>query len=257
MKTNLLSILVIICLVGCKISPESKVKTKIIQPYRVSDQISDSTFFGFISDLTASDSLLGIVDRSNGRLIITDHELNLRQIAGRTGKGPGETQFLWSVCQVQNRFYLSDVVFKRSSVEGDITDLFETQGQSSHAFAVDPEEQFYFSFWMNGTGPIRVVNREGKVVRSFGEEFKVPGNARQQSWFQIRELFRIPDGGGSKSVLWTFEIGERDIRLTGEYELRMPGDLKPNFFQICMLNDSTLLVTEMNSLSLCFFRLGS
>lgn len=78
---------------GCVSKNGSQTSSNVITPYQMVDQLNDSTFFSFVADIVADDSVILFLDHTNKRLIVCDHQFNLIKFIGHSGKGPGELQY--------------------------------------------------------------------------------------------------------------------------------------------------------------------
>ena len=73
---NFLILLILFGAAGCVSKINEQIEYEVITPYRIVDQLSDTTFFSFVLDIAADDSVIIFLDQSNRRLIVCDHELN-------------------------------------------------------------------------------------------------------------------------------------------------------------------------------------
>ena len=314
---------------GCDSKKEQQITNKVIIPYRMVDQVNDSTFLGFIADIVADDSVILFLDHANKRLIVCDHQFNLINFIGRSGKGPGELHYPSEVAVKDGCYLVRDnMEIKKYSRDGKYIGSVDTKTNLAATFAIDNQENYYLYTGGYGTLPILVIDKNNNPTNSIGVKFQTPGNDRQQVWFQSRNLFitnnnqllsvgtsypsvelfsldgkllltqqieepiilerykkivenlvKEPDGIGnlyndiyvynnrlhilkttridgkmvSYLFIWTISSGKKIP--THRYELKMNDEKEPSFDKMCLLNDSTLVVSEMNSMSLCFFRL--
>lgn len=279
--------------------------------------------------MVADDSVILLLDHSNKRLITCDHQFNLIQVIGRSGKGPGEFQYPSEV-SIKNGFYRvrDNLEIKKYSRDGTFTGSIETKTNLAATFSIDDQENYYLYAGSYGSLPIIVIDKSNNFINSIGVKFQVPGNERQQVWFQSRNLFvtsdnqllsvgtsypsvefydlkgellhsqqidepiiaerykkivenlvKEPNGIGYLyndiylfkkqlyilkttrenekmfSYLFVWNISHGKITPAYQYELRMNDEREPSFDKMCLLNDSILVVSEMNTMSLCFFKL--
>lgn len=327
---NVFILSIFLCFEGCISNREAEITNEIvITPYRIVDQVNDSIFFGFIADIVADDSVILFLDHSNKRLIACDHQFNLIQVIGRSGKGPGELQYPSEV-SIKNGFYLirDNLEIKKYSRDGTFTGSIETKTNLAATFSLDNQQNYYLYAGAYGSLPIIVIDKSNNLINSFGVKYQVQGNDRQQVWFQSRNLFvtndnqllsvgtsypsvelydlkgellhyqqldepiiaerykkivenlvKEPNGIGFLyndtylfkkqlyilkttrvnekmfSYLYVWKISHDKITPAHRYELRMNDEREPSFDKVCLLNDSILVVSEMNTMSLCFFKL--
>lgn len=193
LRVIILSICIV--LVGCISKKEpGTFNDLIITPYQIVDQVNDSIFFGFIADIAADDSVILFLDHSNKRLITCDHQFNLIQVIGRSGKGPGELQYPSEV-SIKNGFYFvrDNLEIKKYSRDGTFTGSVETKTNLAATFSIDDQENYYLYAGAYGYLPIIVIDKNNNLINSLGVKFQVPGNERQQVWFQSRSLFVTSD----------------------------------------------------------------
>ena len=298
-------------------------------PYRMVDQVNDSTFFGFIADIAADDSLILFLDHANKRLIVCDHQFKLINFIGRAGKGPGEIQYPSEIFIKNGCYFVRDnLELKKYSRDGTYLGSVDTKTNLAATFTIDNAGNYYVYSGVYSSLPILVIDKNNKPTNSIGVKYQAPGNNRQQFWFQSRNLFitnknqllsvgtsypsvelysldgkllltqqieepiilarykkivenlvKEPDGIGylyndiyvnnnrlyilkttridkkMVSYLFVWNISSGKIIPTHRYKLKMNDEKEPSFDKMCLLNDSTLMVSEMNSMSLCFFQL--
>lgn len=314
---------------GCDSKKERQVDSKIILPYRMVDQVSDSTFFGFIGDIVADDSVILFLDHAQKKLFLCDHHLNLINTIGRSGKGPGELLYPSEVSIYDGCYLVRDNnKIKKYSHDGLFIGSIDTKTNLTASFTMDKAENYYLYSGTYSSLPILVIDKNNKEVNSIGVKYEVPGNERQKFWFQSRSLYisdddqivsvgtsypsveiydlngkvilaqeldepiivesyekivedlaEEPNGIGHLYadsyvfknhlfILKTTRINEKmfnyifvwaitdgKIIPTRRYELKMIDEKEHFFDKMCLLNDTTLLVSEMKSMTLCLFRL--
>jgi hypothetical protein len=314
---------------GCKPLPVKQMEARLITPYRIVDQINDTTFFGMVTDMVADDSTIAFFDYPNKRLVACDPELNLQHMVGRAGKGPGEYNSPMAINMSHGHFYaVEDKTIKEYSGDGFFERLIGLEGGCGSAFAIDKMENFFFFGPRGDSVAIVRTDRKGKTVNSFGLYYKTTGNSFQKRAQQFRDLFISPDnflvavgrsypsvetyspdgkllnskllpdsaiqstydrivmqlankpngfsdlytdiylyknklfilhsaisGGSSINRLLVCDISARTVKLERCYHLSLPDGTDPIFDKMCVLNDSTIVVSEMISVSFCYFNI--
>lgn len=186
---SVLFLLLIIGFSSCT-SESVEIKAKVINPYKSIDQVSDSTFFNFILDIVANDSVLLFLDYSQMQLVVCDHLLNEINHFGRRGKGPGELVYPSEILIHDSAFYIRDnKELKKYTFGGAFLGSVDTETNITGAYAIDKNGNYYVPCGVADKKPVSVIDDNGKIINSFGIKYDVPGNDRQKRWFQKRDLF--------------------------------------------------------------------
>ena len=250
---NVFILSIFLCFEGCISNKEAEITNElVIKPYRIADQVNDSIFFGFIADMDADDSVILFLDHSNKRLIACDHQFNLINLIGRTGKGPGEFQYPSEVA-IKNGVYLvrDNLEIKKYSRDGTFTGSIETKTNLAATFS----GELLHSQQLDE--PI-IAERYKKIVENLVNEPNGIGSLYNDIYLFKKQLYilkttRVNEKMFSYLLVWNISHGK--ITPAYRYELRMNDEREPSFDKMCLLNDSILVVSEMNTMSLYFFKL--
>ena len=191
---SMLFLLLIIGLSSCTSESAVEIKAKVLEPYKIIDQVSDSTFFDFVLDIVADDSIVLFLDYSQMRMVVCDHLLNEIHHFGRRGKGPGELVFPSEILIHKEEFYIRDnKEIKKYSFEGDYLGSIGTEYNTTGAYAIDENGNYFVPSNVKDGQAVTEIDEKGKITNSFGLIYNVPGNDRQKLWFQQRDLFLTHD----------------------------------------------------------------
>jgi len=191
---SVLFLLLIIGLSCCTSESADEINAKVLKPYKIIDQVSDSTFLSFVLDIVADDSNVLLMDYSQMRMVVCDHLLHEIHHFGRRGKGPGELVYPSEVLIYNKEFFIRDnKEIKKYSFEGDYLGSIDTESNVNGTYAIDKNGNYYVPSGVADKQPVNVIDNTGAITTSFGLKYDVPGNDRQKLWFQKRDLFLTAD----------------------------------------------------------------
>lgn len=149
-------------LAGCDNGTDSYPTLHISEPFRVIDELSDSTYLQQVKSLLVHDNSIYFCDQKTSRIIRLDSAYNVDLSFGRSGRGPGEFTFLGSISVDNGNIYALDAPqkFNQYDLEGNYIKSFQMSCGNirSANFMIDHEKFFYSVF---DTMPIYVSGFNG------------------------------------------------------------------------------------------------
>ena len=145
-----------------------------IEPSFIIEELNDSCFFKDIKYMCEFDNSLYISDEYNGRLLVIDNNMNLTNIIGRNGNGPGDFWGIGCVNIYNDTIFVVDagnLRVNKFSIDGKYVGNSTISDYSTtiNNFIVDNAGYFYFSSFIEDQPIVKYDNNLYKI-KVFGHK---------------------------------------------------------------------------------------
>ncbi|MEL6672617.1 MAG: hypothetical protein AAFR61_10515 [Bacteroidota bacterium] len=140
-------------------APKVLPTSKELQPIKVIEKFHDSTYFGFLSWMTATDDHIFISDHHENHILMLDHDLSFIRTLGRKGRGPGELNGPNFLATTEDELWIENAGNRRF-------EIFSLSGTYQRSW-IPPQQPGGFGI----DGPF-AVDKQGNfwVCNRYGEE---------------------------------------------------------------------------------------
>jgi len=186
-KTFLL--IVVLAVSACH--PRNSIPTIDLYPAKSVDIFPDTANSNFIYDMKYYNDRVFILNSNEGRILVTDQDLNMLYSFGQQGDDPGELTNPLSFAVWNDSVYVNHTdgtVINVFTLEGDFVRTFTIEsGISFREFSIHDNQVIATTSVSDSSGYlITFLDLQGNYLRSFGD---IEPEKRQQSRFRYRPLF--------------------------------------------------------------------
>lgn len=190
--------------------------------------LSDSSYMVSVRQIKIYDNDIYLGDAEANRIIVLDKDMKVKNVIGRSGAGPGEFMWTESFEIINDKIFASSGGRKTINVfdlEGDFLESFQFNLPLifSLRFAMNLDENFFFSIRDVYNHPIILLNKEGKVVKEIGDWYKYK-NAKEK----IEKNFNHLIYSSKNQKLYSISLTEPFIKVIKNEKVISTIDLSEN-----------------------------